>query len=891
MSPKYRRVTPDAPCPACGKPDWCAWTQDGWLLCERSTEPPSDMTRVKFRRGGAIFCPRKKVLANCTSPTRSRVPKEKSKPKPRKHVAAYDYHNADGELLYQVVRFDPKDFLQRRPAPEGRWIWNLHGIDRVLYRLATLVAADPTEPVFVVEGEKDADRLAELGLVATCNSGGAGKWRQSDDSALTDRNVFVIADKDKPGRNHAVNVADSSMARASSVRILELPGEHVKDVSDWIDAGGTKDELLRLSQNAPLFERQESRQDHDTLDTGESEGGISKPDVILPGNGQTISDSAAELGRLLAETGDYFVRGETVVRVTTDHEDNNRILSVVRPAHLASAFEGVCNLVSRKDDGTIQKICSEHQAKLIMHSDPFLRELPHIRLLVRCPVLIERESKCVQITSHDLESGILAGDMPAADVPLDEAKKLLNSLVDGFKFSTPNDRSRALADFISPALVFGGILKCRIPLMLTEADQSQAGKGFRNKLIAAIYMEKVTTVTQRKGGVGSLEESFNSAIVRGAPFVSIDNIRGKIDSPAIESFLTEDYYEARVPYLPSVRVDPRRTIVMLTSNQADITQDLANRSSTVRIRKQPLGHKYRQFPEGDLLDHIRANQPRYLGAVFAVAEEWMRQGKHANPIDSHDFRAWAGALDWIVTNILSEESLLEGHREAQHRMTNPQLNWLRDLACLVARSGRLGESFMTNALLELMMSDGTIEIPGLSETDDAEPEASRDKARKAIGRRLGRCFQTDDSVTVDDFQVDRQVTQDDKYHKRKSYRFLSPACTPHDPHIQPRIDSRKPRIPHDDSDNSVKVVESEHLCKGLPNHAGDAGKCGDDAGDLHSNAGETPRLCGGPATDPRDSDSTTHDDPSRAGKPRNKNCGNLDRDEDDYKDGLGAFRR
>ena len=94
----------------------------------------------------------------------------------RRELASYDYLAADGTLVYQVVRFEPKDFRQRRPDGMGGWIWNLHGIDRVLYRLPDLYGQTVA---VVVEGEKDADRLAALGVASTTSVGGAGKWRDS----------------------------------------------------------------------------------------------------------------------------------------------------------------------------------------------------------------------------------------------------------------------------------------------------------------------------------------------------------------------------------------------------------------------------------------------------------------------------------------------------------------------------------------------------------------------------------------------------------------------------------------------------------------------------------------------------------------------------------------
>jgi len=100
----------------------------------------------------------------------------------RREVRAYDYVSEADELLFQVVRFEPKDFRQRRPDRKGGWIWNLDGARRVLYRLPDVIEALASDrAVFIVEGEKDADALWRLGIPATCNAGGAGngKWRAS----------------------------------------------------------------------------------------------------------------------------------------------------------------------------------------------------------------------------------------------------------------------------------------------------------------------------------------------------------------------------------------------------------------------------------------------------------------------------------------------------------------------------------------------------------------------------------------------------------------------------------------------------------------------------------------------------------------------------------------
>jgi hypothetical protein len=198
----------------------------------------------------------------------------------RNVVAEYAYTDEQGQVLFEVVRYHPKRFNQFRPHPQGGRIWGLsagwyqrRGADwhrvsagkpltpdaqqfpeceRVLYRLPDLLRAERTAWVFVVEGEKDADRLASLGLTATTNAQGAGCWDETYSERLRGRCVAVIPDNDESGRAHAGQVAGSLSRCAADVRIVLLPGVPEKgDVSDWLDQGGTVPVLLALVEAAP----------------------------------------------------------------------------------------------------------------------------------------------------------------------------------------------------------------------------------------------------------------------------------------------------------------------------------------------------------------------------------------------------------------------------------------------------------------------------------------------------------------------------------------------------------------------------------------------------------------------------------------------------------------
>ncbi len=168
-------------------------------------------------------------------------------------VATYNYCDESGELMYQVCRLDPKDFRQRAPKPSGGWTWTTKGLRRIPYRLPELLAADKEQLVVVPEGEKDVDNCRQRGLVATCNAGGAGKWRPEYAEFFVGRKVCVIADRDEPGDKHGQQVAATLRGKATSVKVIEAPGDG-KDVSDYFAAGGTVEELLAMAESAPEWQ-------------------------------------------------------------------------------------------------------------------------------------------------------------------------------------------------------------------------------------------------------------------------------------------------------------------------------------------------------------------------------------------------------------------------------------------------------------------------------------------------------------------------------------------------------------------------------------------------------------------------------------------------------------
>lgn len=224
----------------CDRPEFA-----GNLELNENTQPAT----FRHKLYGLCNCGKEHNPARASS--NGHTPRSFKSKEGRRIVAEYSYQAEHGRLAYQTVRYEPKDFRQRRPDEKGQWIYDLRGVTRIPYRLPELLKAPLGELVYVVEGEKDADSLAHHGLVATTNVGGAGNWQESCNRYFKGRHVVILPDNDDKGRDHAKKVKAALHGIAASIKVVELPDLPEKsDVSDWLESGGTKEDLEALSRPA-----------------------------------------------------------------------------------------------------------------------------------------------------------------------------------------------------------------------------------------------------------------------------------------------------------------------------------------------------------------------------------------------------------------------------------------------------------------------------------------------------------------------------------------------------------------------------------------------------------------------------------------------------------------
>lgn len=526
---------------------------------------------------------------------------------------------------------------------------------------------------------------------------------------------------------------------------IEIRFEEINWPADWTSPGG---EPSRSRVSVP---------DADTTAAG-GQPSVGLPQVILPSGGVGINETAEQLFPLIASSTTIFSRERAMVEVVMSG-DGRRRLEVITGQMFRSRMEFFASLYAwRKTKGEIAvlapTVASLDHANALMATVAAHTLLPKIVGLVNCPVLLLDGDECRIVgAGYDARSAIFVtgGELPPV-VALQEAVAALKGLIYDYRFQSPGDRSRALASLITPALRFGGHITGYIPIDATEADLSQAGKGYREQLKAAIYNELPTLVTQKQGGVGSDDETLNGALLAGRPFIVLDNRRGRFNSTHLEALLTAPGpFLVRVPYRPTLFVNPSWFVFGLTSNGVELTEDLANRASIVRIKKQPPGYQFVEHPEGDVLAHVRGNQPYYLGCVFSVILAWLQADKPRTKESRHSFRDWCQPVDWIVRHLLDEAPVMDGHASAQERVANAGLTFLRRLAFAVAKTGRLGQPLAATELYEVALAEA-VDIPSLHKPDDSA-------GPRLVGKSLAQAFGGADEIEAEGFRVMRLTTK------------------------------------------------------------------------------------------------------------------------------------
>jgi putative DNA primase/helicase len=494
-------------------------------------------------------------------------------PKGGQIVAEYDYHAANGTLLFQVVRKVPKAFVQRRPDGNGGWIWNMHGIERVPYRLPELRRAAADARIYTCEGEKDCDALHERGLTATTNPGGAGKWQPSMSAYLRDCDVVILPDNDPAGEQHAQDVARKLHGVARAIRVVRLPGLPDKgDVSDWLATGGTADELERLITQAPIYQP----------DKAPAKSTI----IVEPGQLDVLATMAEDA--LIAAKLPVFQRGGMLVRPAAwevPASDERTTLAAglqqIKPAALIDLLAQAA--IWMRYNWRRKQYCpidppSTVAAVLLSRAGSW--RVPGVIGTITTPTL-HRDGSILSDAGYDPATRLYHCVDPELHMPpigtsraeAERALILLHDLLTGFPFVSDTDRAVALSGLISPC-VRGAV--GMVPLHAMTAPTAGTGKSYLVDLASAIVTGRICPVATAGRNEEETEKRLGGLLLSGFAVITLDNMSDALGGDLLCQAVERPIIRLRpLGRSEIVEIESRATI-FATGNNLIATPDSGN---------------------------------------------------------------------------------------------------------------------------------------------------------------------------------------------------------------------------------------------------------------------------------------------------------------------------
>jgi hypothetical protein len=576
-----------------------------------------------------------------------------------KLIATYDYVDVDGKQRYQVCRFELKDFRQRKQNQDGRWCWSLKGVERIPYRLNWVAHADLAKPIFVVEGEKDADRLLQsgAGIVATCNAGGAGKWDAAWSRYFVGRPIVILPDNDEPGRDHAHDVAIKLFDSATSIKVVTLPGLPVKgDVSVWLDAGHTTAELLALVDATPPVTAEQI----DAWKRCESHNAMTE--IVVGTDEPRVIDEA--IGAL-ATCENVFQRGGSLVHIVEGIEpprgiarpkESPRIAPMRFPRireHLAAAAAWW----RPEDEGEREAI---HPPDWVVKAIDARGQWPGIRRLeavVESPVL-RADGTVLQDTGYDAATGIVYRPQvafpPIADRPTKadahSAVQSLMEVVEDFPFAGDGHRAAWLAGLLTPLARYA--FHGPSPLYLIDANVRGSGKSLLSDSTSLIVAGRPMARMSLPRDDDETRKRITALAIAGEPLILIDNLPpGGFGSPSLDAALTATSWSDRILGQTAMASGvPLYSTWYATGNNVILAGDTARRVVHIRLESPSENPEERAgFHHCDLLAWVRQERPRLTAAAVTILAAYCAAGRPDMGLTPWgSFEAWSGLVRQAV---------------------------------------------------------------------------------------------------------------------------------------------------------------------------------------------------------------------------------------------------
>lgn len=569
-----------------------------------------------------------------------------------REVAWYTYRTAEGQPVFQQVRYEPKNFRLKHLNSDGVWKWGRAGLPLIPYRLDLLGKVPAGAPIWWVEGEKDADNGALIGLHTTTTPQGVNSFIHVERDTLQvflGRVVIFVRDNDPQGKDLSLVVGQALHGIAKAVLLLDLPDLPPKgDLTDWL---ALHKELPKEAKLKLLYSYLES--DHCT---------VWRPSMLprqqIEVGDRELHEISEEALKELQRWNDppqiFCDRAGQIVRVQTIAEE-----TAVAPV-CVEALRGYLSESARwmryKKDGLVPTYPDPAVATdlAVRHAT----KLPVLEDFTRSPIF-DAHLRLIKNHGYDKKSGTYC-DLSSLKLPravpedptqadLAEAKEwLLERMLGDFPFCDSASQAHAVAAILSPFV--RQALHGPIPLHVIEAPTAGTGKSLLAQVLA-LPATGTTPAMMSDPGDDEAEwrKRITSTLMKMPSFIFIDNVSSSLESDTLASALTSTWWEDRILGTnKNVRI-PQRACWVATGNNLALKLDIARRTAPIRIDSKQADPWNREgFKIEDIVNWCKENRSRLVWSCLVLIRRWVADGKPRGARKMGSFEGYARVLGGVL---------------------------------------------------------------------------------------------------------------------------------------------------------------------------------------------------------------------------------------------------
>jgi hypothetical protein len=467
----------------------------------------------------------------------------------------------------------------------------------------------------------------------------------------------------------------------------------------------------------------------------------SRPEIVLPGDGKSVSVFAGELARKLSDHGGIFVRDNIPLYISPSGK-----LEPMGPEAFCTWIEDHVCPVKMAGTGKERHLepatMTAAGASLVLNSPQFLRELRPIRRvnLVRQPVI--RKSGALELlpAGYDAEAECFTVNQVAFDegMALDDALVLIDGLLS--EFAWPREETlRAKAIAISAMLAtFGDMMlesKHQRPVFIFGANREGAGKTLLIRFaVCPTFGPAVIGPPPNAASPDQLSKLLASAALGGAPYLIFDNWTGVIGNSSLEAFITSSTYSDRVLGVSKMFSVEKQCLVFISGNHARVSPDMRRRSLMVDLEVVEACSEDRpiQNPIGE--PEILARRPEILAALWSIICHWNEAGRPVGSVRHGSFAKWGHHFGGIMESIGLPNPCAAPTRAADDTLRDMQVLVVEALESAIEE--KEGRTFTASELMEFSRERGLFEWVLSEEAPDREDLKRRE--RSSFGKICAR---------------------------------------------------------------------------------------------------------------------------------------------------------